>query len=51
MLKAAVLFRMEGLLEHCVEAVGRGLNVNTAIEQLVWAYSDVPAQERSVVAV
>jgi len=47
----ADLFRVEGLLEHCVEAVGRGLNVNTAIEQLVCAHSDVPAQARSVAAV
>ena len=36
-LKAADLFRLEGLLEHCVEAFGRGLKVDTAIEHLVWA--------------
>ncbi len=28
-LKAADLFRVEGLLEHCVEAFGRGLKVKT----------------------
>ena len=47
-LKAADLFRVEGLLEHCVEAFGRGLTVNTAIEQLVWAHSDGPAEARKV---
>jgi hypothetical protein len=47
-LKAADLFRVEGLLEHCVEAFGRGLKVNTAIEQLVWAHSDGPAEARKV---
>jgi len=47
-LKAADLFRVEGLLEHCVEAFGRGLTVNTAIEQLVWAHSDGPAEARTV---
>jgi hypothetical protein len=47
-LKAADLFRVEGLLEHCVEAFGRGLKVSTAIEQLVWAHSDGPAEARKV---
>ena len=47
-LKAADLFRVEGLLEHCVEAFGRGLKVDTAIEQLVWAHSDGPAEARKV---
>ena len=47
-LKAADLFRVEGLLEHCVEAFGRRLKVDTAIEQLVWAHSDGPAEARKV---
>ena len=47
-LKAADLFRLEGLLQHCIEAFGRGLKVNTAIEQLVWAHSDGPAEARTV---
>jgi hypothetical protein len=37
-LKAADLFRLEALLEHCVEAFGRGLTVDTAVEALVWAH-------------
>ena len=47
-LKAADLFRVEGLLEHCVEAFGRGLKVNTAVEQLVWAHNHGPAEARTV---
>ena len=47
-LKAADLFRVEGLLEHCVEAFGRGLKVNTAVEQLVWAHNHGPAEARAV---
>ena len=48
MLKAADLFRVEGLLEHCVEAFGRGLKVDTAVEQLVWAHNHGPAEARTV---
>jgi len=47
-LKAADLFRVEGLLEHCVEAFGRGLRVDTAVEQLVWAHNHGPAEARTV---
>ena len=47
-LKAADLFQVEGLLEHCVEAFGRGLKVDTAVEQLVWAHIDGPAEARTV---
>jgi hypothetical protein len=35
-LKAADLVRVEGMLQHCVEAFRRGLKVDKAIEQLVW---------------
>jgi len=48
MLKAADRFRVEGLFEHCVEAFGRGLKVNTAVEQLVWAHNHGPAEARTV---
>jgi DNA-binding beta-propeller fold protein YncE len=47
-LKAADLFRLEALLQHCVEAFGRGLTVDTAVEQLVWAHSDGPVEARKV---
>jgi DNA-binding beta-propeller fold protein YncE len=47
-LKAADLFRLEALLQHCIEAFGRGLKVNTAVEQLVWAHSDGPVEARTV---
>ncbi len=49
-LKAADLFPVEGLLEHCVEAFGRGFKVNTAVEQLVWAHNHGLAVARSVAA-
>jgi hypothetical protein len=49
-LKAADLFRVEGLLEHCVEAFGRGLKVDTAVEQLVWAHNHGPAEARTLAA-
>ncbi len=48
MLKASDLYRLEGLLQHCVEAFGRGLKVDTVIEQLVWAHIDGPAEARTV---
>jgi hypothetical protein len=48
LLKAAHLFRVEGLLEHCVEVFGRGLKVTTAVEQLVWAHNTGPAEARTV---
>ena len=48
MLKAADLFRLETLLEHCVEAFRRGLKANTAVEALVWAHIDGPAEARTV---
>ena len=48
-LKAADLFRVEGLLEHCVEAFGRGFKVNTTVAQLVWAHNHGPAEEHIVV--
>jgi hypothetical protein len=47
-LKAADLFRLEALLEHCMESFRRGLKVNTAIEALVWAHIDGPAEARKV---
>jgi DNA-binding beta-propeller fold protein YncE len=47
-LKAADLFRLEELLQHCVEAFGRRLKVDTAVEQLVWAHTDGPAEARTV---
>jgi hypothetical protein len=47
-LQAADLFRLEALLEHCVEAFRRGLKVDTAVEALVWAHSDGPAEARTV---
>jgi hypothetical protein len=47
-LKAADLFRVEGLLEHCVEAVGRGFKEDTAVERLVWAHNHGPAEARTV---
>ena len=47
-LKAADPFRLEGLLQHCMEAFSRGLKVNTAIEALVWAHIDGPAEARTV---
>ena len=48
MLKAADLFRLETLLEHCVEAFRRGLKVDTAVEALVWAHSEGPLEARKV---
>jgi hypothetical protein len=47
-LKAADLFRLEALLEHCVEAFRRGLKVDTAIDDLVWAHLFGPAEARKV---
>jgi hypothetical protein len=47
-LKAADLFRLEALLEHCVEAFRRGLTVDTAVEGLVWAHLFGPAEARTV---
>jgi hypothetical protein len=47
-LKAADLFRLETLLQHCVEAFGRGLTVDTAVEALVWAHLFGPAEARKV---
>jgi hypothetical protein len=47
-LKAADLFRLEALLQHCVEAFRRGLKVDTAIEELVWAHLFGPAEARTV---
>jgi hypothetical protein len=47
-LKAADLFRLEALLEHCVEAFRRGLKVDTAVEELVWAHLFGPAEARTV---
>jgi hypothetical protein len=32
--------RLEGLLQHRVEAFGGGLKVDTAVEEEVWAHSD-----------
>ena len=42
------LFRLEALLEHCVEAFRRGLKVDTAVEELVWAHLVGPAEARTV---
>jgi hypothetical protein len=47
-LKAADLFRLEALLEHCLEAFRRGLKVDTAVEELVWAHLFGPAEARTV---
>jgi hypothetical protein len=47
-LQAADLFRLGALLEHCIEAFSRGLKVETAIEALVWAHIDGPAEARTV---
>jgi hypothetical protein len=47
-LQAADLFRLEALLEHCVEAFRRGLTVDTAVEALVWAHLFGPAEARKV---
>jgi hypothetical protein len=47
-LKAADLFQVEGLLEHCVEAFGRGFKVDTAVEKLVWAHNHGPVEARTV---
>ena len=43
-LKAEDLFRLETLLQHCVEAFRRGFKVDTAIEELVWAHLRVCAE-------
>jgi hypothetical protein len=47
-LQAADLFRLEALLQHCVESFQRGLTVDTAIEQLVWAHNNGPEEARTV---
>ncbi len=47
-LKAADLFRAEGLLEHCVEAFGRGLKVDMTVEQLVWSHNHGSVEARTV---
>ena len=47
-LKAADLFQVEGLLEHCVEAFGRGFKVDTTVEKLVWVHNDGRAESRTV---
>ena len=48
-LQTADLFRLETLLQHCVEAFSRGLKVDTTVKELVWAHSDGPAEARKVV--
>jgi hypothetical protein len=48
LLKAADLFRLEALLEHCVEAFRRGLTVDTAVDALVWAHLFGPEEARHV---
>ena len=35
-------------MKHCMKAFSRGLKVNTAIEELVWAHSEGPAEARKV---
>jgi hypothetical protein len=47
-LKAADLFRLEALLEHCVEVFRRRLKVDTAVEGLVWAHLFGPVEARKV---
>jgi len=47
-LKAADMFRAEGLLKHCLEAFGKGLTVGTAVEGLVWAHGSGPEAARRV---
>jgi hypothetical protein len=48
-LMAADLFSLEPLLQHCMEAFSRGLQVNTVMDELVWAHSDGPAEARKVI--
>ena len=48
MLKTADLFRVEGMLRHCLEAFGRGLKVDMSVEQLVWAHNHGPVEARTV---
>jgi hypothetical protein len=47
-LQTADLFRLESLLEHCVEAFRRGLKVETAVEELVWMHLFGPVEARTV---
>jgi len=47
-LKAADLLRAEGLLQHCLEGFGGGMTVATAVEELVWAHQEGPAEAREM---
>jgi hypothetical protein len=47
-LKAADLLRAEGLLQHCLEGFREALTVATAVEQLVWAQQEGPAEARAI---
>ena len=48
MLKAADLLRAEGLLQHCLESFRGGMTVATAVEELVWAHQEGPAEAREM---
>ena len=47
-LKAADLLRAEGLLQHCLESFRGGMTVATAVEELVWAHQEGPAEAREM---
>ena len=48
MLKAADLFRVEGLLKHSLVAFAQGLTVFTAVRALVWAHQQGPEEARPI---
>ena len=47
-LKTADLLRAEGLLQHCLESFRVGMTVATAVEELVWAHQEGPAEAREM---
>jgi hypothetical protein len=47
-LQAADLFRLEALLQHCVQAFRRGLKVDMSVEELVWTHLFGPLEARKV---
>jgi hypothetical protein len=48
LLRVADRFQAGGLYEHCLAEFGRGLTVDTAVEQLVWAHAHAPEGARTV---
>jgi hypothetical protein len=48
--KVSDLFRLETLLEYCVETFRRGLKVDAAVEELVWVHLFGSAEARKVLA-